>query len=318
MLERVTLDQLRMLIQVVECGSFSAAARQLHRVQSAVSQSIQALEDSLEITLFDRSNRLPVLTKAGVAIHKEAEKIIRNMDALRARAKSISSTAEVELTLAIEQVFPNSVLMESLKQLQIEFPHVSVTLSAEGLGGPVESLLENDTQLSIYSPVIDGAPGIQMDYLGSIPLVVTAAADHPLAKIKGRIHQDDLDDHIQLALTDRTKRYRGLLMAARYWSFVDQNHRLDYVRNGFGWCCMPRHIAQQHLDSGELVELDLKIYGGRSLVFPLYTAYRVNSPPGPALSWLLDDLSQRFQEWMRTVAPPASNQQIQIRVTSAL
>jgi DNA-binding transcriptional LysR family regulator len=44
MLDPLTLDQLRILIAVAETGSFSAAARRLGRVQSAVSQSIQWLE----------------------------------------------------------------------------------------------------------------------------------------------------------------------------------------------------------------------------------------------------------------------------------
>jgi Bacterial regulatory helix-turn-helix protein, lysR family len=43
MLDRLTLDQLRILIAVAETGSFSAAARWLRRVQSAVSKSMDGL-----------------------------------------------------------------------------------------------------------------------------------------------------------------------------------------------------------------------------------------------------------------------------------
>jgi hypothetical protein len=47
MLDRLALDQLRILVVVEEAGSFSAAASRLGRVQSAVSQSVQALETAL-------------------------------------------------------------------------------------------------------------------------------------------------------------------------------------------------------------------------------------------------------------------------------
>ena len=47
MLDRLTLDQMRVLVAVVETGSFSAAARRLGRVQSAISQSVQSLEAAL-------------------------------------------------------------------------------------------------------------------------------------------------------------------------------------------------------------------------------------------------------------------------------
>ena len=53
-LDNLTLDQMRVLIAVAEEGSFSAAARRLGRVQSAVSQAIQTLEENLRLTLFDR------------------------------------------------------------------------------------------------------------------------------------------------------------------------------------------------------------------------------------------------------------------------
>jgi len=50
-LDPLTLDQMRVLLAVAQSGSFSAAARKLGRVQSAVSQSVQALETALGTTL---------------------------------------------------------------------------------------------------------------------------------------------------------------------------------------------------------------------------------------------------------------------------
>lgn len=74
MLDRLTLDQLCVLIAVAETGSLSAAARQLRRAQSAVSQSVQALEATLSVTLFDRAARIPKLTEAGLALLAEPRK----------------------------------------------------------------------------------------------------------------------------------------------------------------------------------------------------------------------------------------------------
>src|SRR6185436_17211069 len=69
-LESFTLDQLRALITVSEEGSFSAAARKLHRVQSAVSTAMANLETQVGVALWDRSTkvaRLTVLVNATVA-----------------------------------------------------------------------------------------------------------------------------------------------------------------------------------------------------------------------------------------------------------
>ena len=75
MLEAVTLDQLRVLITVAEEGSFSAAARKLKRVQSAISQAMANLEGQLGLLLWDRSAKVPKLTEQGRAILAAAQRI---------------------------------------------------------------------------------------------------------------------------------------------------------------------------------------------------------------------------------------------------
>src|ERR1700761_364986 len=189
MLSRVTLDQLQMLIAVADAGNFSAAARKLNRVQSAVSQSIQSLEDALELSLFDRSSKLPRLTDAGRAIVQDARRIVSSTDALRTRAKNMASVAEPEISLSIEQVFPSTVLIESLRAFRERFPLVSVNLFAEGLGAPEQSLFEGNARLAIYSTARDGMPGFQMEFMGEVPISLVASAQHPLAFIDGLIPQ---------------------------------------------------------------------------------------------------------------------------------
>ncbi|RAI02435.1 LysR family transcriptional regulator [Acuticoccus sediminis] len=318
MLGRISLDQLQILITVVETGSFSAGARKLNRAQSAVSQSVQGLEDALGLQLFDRSKKLPRLTDAGVAILADARRVVSSVEALQARATSISSEAEPEISIAIEQVFPAEALIASLSEFQRRYPSVSVTLLAEGLGAPEQSLKDDIAKLAIYSPPHDGQPGIECEFFGDVPISVVAAASHPLARIEGPISQAELDEHVQLLLTDRTRKYRGVVIGSRHWRFIDQLNRLDFVVNGLGWCTMPTHLAREHLDNGTLVELDLAIHRGRMLKFPLYAAYKRDHWPGPAARWLLTDLRERFEEWVaRTSAGSAETQGIQVRVSLA-
>ena len=58
------IEQLKMFVYAVELGSFSASARELGKVQSAVSQGIHNLEIDFNVQLFDRSTRKPTLTGA--------------------------------------------------------------------------------------------------------------------------------------------------------------------------------------------------------------------------------------------------------------
>lgn len=316
MLSRMTLDQLNILIAVAELGSFSQAARKFHRAQSAISQSIQSLEYTLELQLFDRSQKYPKLTDAGRAVVADAKRIVGGADALRARAKSIAAVAEPEISLAIEQVFPNQVVIDALDELRGRFPLVSVTLFSEGLGAPEQSLLEGNVRQAIYSPAKGSIPGIEFQFLGDVPISVVASVDHPLAQMKGYISQEELDEHVQLAMTDRTKRYRGVVVGARTWSFVDQFNRLDFALRGFGWCTLPTHLAWSHMQEGKLVELKLAMYQGRQLLFPLYAAYKSDQPPGVASQFLMKCLRERLVGWLEKYRQ-GSEPGIQLRITPA-
>ena len=102
MINSLTLDQMRVLVAVADAGSFSAAARKLGRVQSAISQAIQTLETTLGVTLFDRSGKTPRLTDAGKALVGDSRALIAGAQAIRARAQSMAEDVEPELTLAVE------------------------------------------------------------------------------------------------------------------------------------------------------------------------------------------------------------------------
>ncbi|MCW6510044.1 LysR family transcriptional regulator [Lichenifustis flavocetrariae] len=67
MIGSLSLDQLKVLVAVADTGSFSAAARKLGRVQSAISQTVQTLEDAQGVQLFDRSGHKPGSPRWGKA-----------------------------------------------------------------------------------------------------------------------------------------------------------------------------------------------------------------------------------------------------------
>ena len=73
MFDPITLDQLRALVTVAEEGSFSAAARKLRRVQSAISTSMANLEDQLGVPVWDRSTKIAKLTEQDEKLKNDLE-----------------------------------------------------------------------------------------------------------------------------------------------------------------------------------------------------------------------------------------------------
>ncbi|MDQ2084345.1 LysR family transcriptional regulator [Xanthobacteraceae bacterium Astr-EGSB] len=296
MLDRLTLDQLRVLVTIAELGSFSAAARKLQRVQSAISQTIRALESSLDVTLFDRTKKFPILTPEGAALLADARQLLRDSDSLKAKARSMAQGVEPELALAVDPLFPNDVLIDALREVQGEFPTMPIRLVTSGLGAPERHLRDGSVNLAIYSLETTGAEDVDARFLVEIEMVPVAAPGHPLAQLPGPIRRDALESHVQLILSDANSGAwtRGVV-SRNVWRFADLHVRLEFLLAGFGWCNMPRHVVAEHLAQGRLVMLDVAEQKGFGL--PVQAVHMRNQALGRGARSLVGALVSRLQDW---------------------
>jgi DNA-binding transcriptional LysR family regulator len=299
MLDSLTLDQLRVLIAVAESGSFSAAARRLGRVQSAVSQAMQTLEENLRLKLFDRSGKTPALTDAGRMVLNDARQVVQRAEALRTHAEAVAGGTEPSLALAVDPLFPTDMLMESLRALQMAYPHLPVTLLTEGLGATEQRLRDRQADFAIYSILTTGAEDLEADFLTHIAMVPVVFAHHPLALESGPLSREILEQHVQLVVTDRsslTQNLKGGIYSTRIWRFAEFSTRLDYLLGGFGWCHMPWHMVREHISAGRLKQLEISQSEG--LTMAVHVVRHKGTRLGPASRWLIDDLKQRLVDWM--------------------
>lgn len=297
MIDPLTLDQMRVLVAVAETGSFSAAARKLGRVQSAISQAVQTMEQALQLTLFDRSRKTPALTDIGAAVLEDARAVLARTRSMQARAHGMRGDLEPELTLAVESTFPIPLLMKSLEALRGAFPSLPATLFTEGLGGAQETLASGDARMAIYTIVGGAPPDVHAEFLARIALAPVAAADHPLARLGRPVRREDLEAHVQLVLTGRNtyaQSLRGGVVSPHVWRFVDQTTRLEFLLSGFGWCNMPLHMVEEHVAAGRLARLDIQ-HGEPPPEFPLYVVSPRARPLGRAGRWLVADLRERLK-----------------------
>jgi DNA-binding transcriptional LysR family regulator len=307
MLDPLTLDQLRILTTVAETGSFSAAARKLGRVQSAISQSIQSLESTLGLPLFDRDGKVPKLNEAGRVLLQDARRLIAGAETLKARAESIASDVEPELTLAVDGIFPNAVLMACLRSVGTEFPSLPVTVFTEGLGGALQRLNEGVARLAIAVPLPGQTPEVESHPLVGIQTVPVVAANHPLALERPPIPREVIERQVQLVLTDRspfTNGIGGSVLSHQTFRFADLSTRLDFLLGGFGWCNMPIHMVREHIAGGRLVVLDIADFQPPEL--PLHFIYARGRTPGRAGRWLMEDIRRRLPKCVEPMTLPGA------------
>jgi len=246
--------------------------------------------------LFDRAAKTPKLNETGRVLLQDAYGIVHGADALRARAESIASNIEPELTLAVDSMFPSAVLMDCLREFGAEFPNVSVSLFTEGLGAAEQRLRDGLARLGIYSP-LSTAPSNDLEWepMTSIELVPVVASNHPLARETPPLERHTLEKYVQLVLTDRTplsQNLRGGIVSLHIWRFADLGTRLQFLLAGFGWCNMPAHLVEDHIRAGRLTALVLKERANLSL--PLHVVYDRARPPGRAGRWFVERLRQRL------------------------
>ncbi|MCW5651291.1 MAG: LysR family transcriptional regulator [Ramlibacter sp.] len=124
---------------VVAHGGVSAAARQLHRVQSSISARLAGLERSLGCRLFERQGKRLVLTPEGRHLHERSAGLVDEIERLRhelafSSAGAVLRIGAMESTAAVRLVPP-------LAALRREHPQCRLTLRT-GTTGALLDLLE--------------------------------------------------------------------------------------------------------------------------------------------------------------------------------
>jgi DNA-binding transcriptional LysR family regulator len=293
----LSLDQLRVLVTIVDEGSFSAAGRRLGRAQSAISQAIAALETLQGVALFDRSGYKSRLTEVGRVLVDHARLVLASAARFEAVAAGTRQGLEAELALAIDPLVPTAPLIDSLRAVGNTFPDLPVSFSTEGLGGSLRRLRDGSAALAICLLIPDVPEDIAAYPLLRIVMRPVVAPCHPLASLGRPAKRHDLEPHVQLILSDPVDP-RGAnygLSSARLWRFADLGRRLDFLLAGFGWCRMPEHLVAMHLADGRLVAIEEEDDPTPEQGLVIYAAHRRDRTLGPAGRWLLDTLREQLR-----------------------
>jgi DNA-binding transcriptional LysR family regulator len=157
---------LRTLVTVVDTGSFSKAARVLHLTQSAVSQRIKFLEDSLNAKLLNRSEGAVRPTAAGDVVIDSGRRILGIQDALQGRLKQLTQRKRV--SLCCTPSFGTAYLPGVMNRFMLESSAepVDLNIMLQTPGEALEGVYRREFDLA----VIEHCPGMDMGMFQTFPL----------------------------------------------------------------------------------------------------------------------------------------------------
>lgn len=172
--------KLEHLIELASTGSFSRAAENLHLTQSALSKSIQSLEEELDTCLVDRQGRRCTLTTAGELVVGRARRLLVDVDGLH---KAVRQDAGPEGQLRVGfGAGPGAAMTPDLIRHVLEaYPRVRLLIRR----GTVESLLRELRERAIDAVVIDmrslaGHADLVVERVGALEGGVVCRVGHPL------------------------------------------------------------------------------------------------------------------------------------------
>ncbi len=285
-----SLDQLRVFLTVVESGSFSSAARRLGRATSATSYAISGLEQELRLQLFERgTTRRPQLTEAGRLLLDDIRRVSENVEKLRGKARRLRQGGETELRVAFDSIVSDDVVSESLRRLHQQFPLISLHVRVESLGASMQLVLDRAVNVAITGSSNVGDGAVSRLVLGTVKMVPVAAPGHALV---GSSSDASAREHMQLVLTDRFGPANGadqFVSNAHTWRVTDVALKHQLLLDGTGWGFMSVLRVRTDLLAGRLIQLVLT--DAPNFQYPLFAVHRTDSPPGPATSYLLSQLS---------------------------
>ncbi len=115
-------QQLQVFLQVVDCGSFSKAAKQLLVTPASVMKHMNTLESRLGVTLLKRSNQGIELTAAGKSLYKDGKKLLTSAENAVARAKNAELTEGITIRVGSSLLNPSRVLTDLWAPLREKYP----------------------------------------------------------------------------------------------------------------------------------------------------------------------------------------------------
>lgn len=288
---KLSLDALQVLDAINRRGSFAGAAEELHRVPSAITYTIQQLEQDLDVLLFDRGGHRALLTAAGHELLNEGRQLLRAASDLECRIQQVAKGWETELRIAVDTIIGTEKMFPLIDEFYRLESGTRLRVSTEVLGGNWDALVSERADLVIGAG--GDAPsggGFATLPLGRVEFVFVAAPSHPIHREAQPLTEAAITRYRAISVADSSRnlppRTVGLLSGQDVLTLPTMSAKVAAHIAGLGVGFLPIQIAEVARKTGDLkvLKVDIPKPAGDSFI-----GWRPNRT-GKALRWFLERL----------------------------
>lgn len=242
----INQEQLIIFKTVIESGSFSAAARQLGKVPSAVSMSIANLEIDLNLSLFTRAGREPVPTPQALTLYEKTEQLLIEINQWKQQAFALSQGLESALNIVVVSELLHTQWIDYISLLEKQYPELQINIFSAPQEDALKMLLNQTAQLALMFEREQLETREQFVELKREALVPVTAIDSPLARFEQVSYEQILQSR-QIVVASRDRNIKPeLLFSKKYWRTDNHLSACTMIQQGLGWGVLPLEMLNQN------------------------------------------------------------------------
>ena len=295
-------DAMQAFARVVETGSFTKAAATLHMSKTSVTQLVQQLEARLRVRLLNRTTRQVNVTADGAAYYERVVRLLADLDDAETSLSSASVQPRGKLRLDVPSPLARLILIPALPDFHARHPDIQLDMGVSDRN--VDLIRENVDCVVRGGELTDQS--LMARRVGELEFGIYASPSY-LRRAGTPAHPRELEDTHHRIVRFHWARAGSKVfpqvmhrvdeqvsVTGRYVLAVDDgNAYLASGVAGLGIIWLPRYMASEHLQRGELVPLFEEWHLD---VMPLYLAFPPNRHVSAKLRVFIDwvvDLMQR-------------------------
>jgi len=264
----MTLDQLRVFIEVAERGHVTRAAEALGMSQSAASAAIAALESSYEIKLFDRVGRGIQLTEIGRTFLREARGVLDRASMARSVLQDLAGGPVGPVSIAASQTIATYWLPRRLADFHTANPGVRLNVVIRNTHDVETAVVEGEANVGLVEGPTDH-PALIRKPIDHDHLVLVVAANHPPLPVNPLGELDlravtwvvrEAGSGTRRGLEDLAK-HEGLSLDNLNISLVLPSNEAvrEAIEAGAGATVISRHVVASAIAAGTLVAIPVDL-----------------------------------------------------------